>query len=377
MRILSYEYQEPNSDWHFQKIEFQRVNLVVGDSGTGKTRLLNTIFNLGRFAAEKKSEILQGKWDVTVEQDGKTYRWVLDITHKKGEGNRVVRDDISILESDGSVKPLVQRTAAKFIFDGREIPRLSRDQTSVLVLQEEALIRPLHAGFGSIMRRRFSDDELEKASTYQSLPRELVDQVKKAGDLKRLFGYNLHLNARLFLLQQYFPSVYSSIVTCFRDTFPFITDVSIKGIEDIHKGFAPVSITPVFCIKESAVKDWIELAGLSSGMQKVLLILTDLHLLPDGGVYMIDEYENSLGVSAIDFLPSLLEESEKESQLIMTSHHPYIINQIPMENWVILHRSGSEVSAKYGHQLEEQFGPSRQEAFIKLLNDPFYRRGVD
>ncbi len=37
-------------------------------------------------------------------------------------------------------------------------------------------------------------------------------------------------------------------------------------------------------------------------MQKVLLILTDVFILPEGGVYIIDEYENSLGLNAIDFL---------------------------------------------------------------------------
>ncbi len=111
-------------------------------------------------------------------------------------------------------------------------------------------------------------------------------------------------------------------------------------------------------------------------MQKVLLILTDTHILPDEAIYIIDEYENSLGVSAIDFFPGFLLGLEKEIQFFVTSHHPYIINEIPPRNWYIFHRKGTSVSIKYGQELEARFGKSKQKAFIQLINDPFYVKGV-
>ena len=45
-------------------------------------------------------------------------------------------------------------------------------------------------------------------------------------------------------------------------------------------------------------------------------------ILPEEGcVYLIDEYENSLGVNAINFFPSVLFEAASKSQFIITSHH--------------------------------------------------------
>jgi len=99
--------------------------------------------------------------------------------------------------------------------------------------------------------------------------------------------------------------------------------------------------TPVFCIKEKSINKWVECNQLSSGMQKVLLILTDTFLF------------------------------------IITSHHPYIINKIPVENWFIFHRQGSEVSIRYGDWPKERFGKSKQQAFIQLINDPFYNKGIE
>jgi len=110
----------------------------------------------------------------------------------------------------------------------------------------------------------------------------------------------------------------------------------------------------------------------------VLLMLTDLYLLPsEGAIYLIDEYENSLGINSIDFFPNILLEEESNSQFIITSHHPYIINKIPVRNWFIFHRTGLDVKIIYGNELVERFGKSKQEAFIKLINDPYFRRGVD
>jgi len=107
-------------------------------------------------------------------------------------------------------------------------------------------------------------------------------------------------------------------------------------------------------------------------MFKVLLILTDLYSIPDGSIYIIDEYENSLGVNAIHFLPELLYKIENDIQIFITSHHPYLINKIPIENWIILNRKGTKIEARFGEKNKELYGKSKHDQFTNLLNDPFY-----
>ena len=107
-------------------------------------------------------------------------------------------------------------------------------------------------------------------------------------------------------------------------------------------------------------------------MQKVLLIIADIITLPKGSIYIIDEYENSLGINAIDFLPEFLDAHGTDIQFLITTHHPYLINSMPMKKWRVFHRNGSRVSIKDGAEFEEKYGKSKQKAFVQLINDPFY-----
>jgi len=374
MKILTYEYRNVDeAGWKFSKVEFGKINLLVGDTSTGKTRLLNTLFNLGRFAVTK--EYKRGCWDVTFEQHSKIYRWLLE-TETQELGDVVIRDYIWRIEGDEEI-PLVERDKSSFKFDGRDMPKLSKKQTSVSLLENEELIQPIHEGFSAILRRNFSYDALSKAASFQSIPMRLLDEIEKEKDIGKIFTGEMTLSANLFLLLKYFPSHYSAICDYYKAVFSFISEMSVLDLSDVKRSLAVPGRVPVFGIKERNVDEWVTTEGLSSGMQKVLLILTDIQLLPEGGIYLIDEYENSLGINAIEFLPTFLLELEKDIQFLITSHHPYIINQIPVTNWYIFHRRGSEVTIKFGDELVDRFGKSKQRAFVQLINDPFFTEGVE
>jgi len=125
--------------------------------------------------------------------------------------------------------------------------------------------------------------------------------------------------------------------------------------------------------KERKVDQPYMLSDLSSGMQKVLLIIADVLLAKKHSVIMFDEYENSLGVNAIDFFPDLIADFGDELQFFVTSHHPYLINNMPISTWQVFHREGAEVTVRSGEILRGLYGESTQQAFIQLINDPFYR----
>ena len=168
-----------------------------------------------------------------------------------------------------------------------------------------------------------------------------------------------------------FEDIYSEICENFISTFPFVKRVDIKKLE------SPFGLVPIFCLKEQNVNDWIPISEMSSGMQKVLFMLTDICSLPNGSIYFIDEYENSLGMNAINFLPEFLAEHQEKIQFFITSHHPYLINNIPVDNWYLCYRQGQNISIKYGRELVERYGKSKQKAFINLINDNIYTEGVE
>ena len=375
MRILSYEGHGPaKEDLHFSRIEFGKLNLVVGDSATGKTRLLNTIFN-GASLVTQKGQFFIGFWDMTFEHKGKTFHWIIETDEDDEEESTIRKECIYIVE-DNKETIIVDRNEEIFTFKGETLPKLDKKVSSVSILMDEEIIKPMYDGLQSILRRNFSGPQLDLSTSYETVPQGLLKKINKTKDLKHLFSSGLHLNGMLYVLSIHFKDIYEKICKEFKATFPFISEVELLDTE-AFKFYSP-GVTPVFAIKEKGMKKWISSQELSSGMKKVLLILTDLYSLPeDGKVYLIDEYENSLGINAINFFPSVLSDVDSPSQFIITSHHPYLIGKVPVKNWIVLHRKGSKVSVKQGKELEQRFGKSRQQAFVQLVNDPFYSEGVE
>ena len=130
---------------------------------------------------------------------------------------------------------------------------------------------------------------------------------------------------------------------------------------------------PVAFIKERGISKPAQLSEISLiGMQKVLLIITDIITSPANLLYMIDEYENSLGVNAIDFLPPFLAECGGARQFIVTTHHPLLINAIPVSDWFIFQRRGLNITVTHGHDIEARYGKSSNSRFVQLINGPIY-----
>ena len=64
----------------------------------------------------------------------------------------------------------------------------------------------------------------------------------------------------------------------------------------------------------------------------------------------------------------------EDIQVIMTSHHPYIINSIPFECWKIVTRSGCDVTVHSADELNIGIR-SKHEAFMQLLQSNAYKTG--
>lgn len=280
---------------------------------------------------------------------------------------------------DGKAKQIVKRNSSSFVFLNKTLPKLPRETPSIYLLKEESDIAPLHTLFSRIQRRKFHDAALRDASAYQNLPQDLVDRVSKNRCLEQLFHPEQHtLSAKLSLMKQFFTAQYEIAGQSLKEVFPTIEKFDVQVLDAPKLRGLNVDIRgdiPVFVIKERGVKKWLRLPDLSSGMQKVLLITTDILTLPAGGIYIIDEYENSLGVNAIDFLPKFLSEHGQNRQFFITTHHPYLINNMPVKAWRVFHRKGQVVSIRPGEEFAERFGRSKQKAFIQLINDPFYIEG--
>jgi AAA15 family ATPase/GTPase len=98
------------------------------------------------------------------------------------------------------------------------------------------------------------------------------------------------------------------------------------------------------------------------------MYIATIELSPDGSVILIDEFENSLGVNCLDSITENLSDSSKnrDLQFIITSHHPYIVNNISSAYWKIITRKDGVITARNAE--DYHISRSRHKAFIELIN---------
>lgn len=74
MRILSLEYHDKLRDWRLERMTFDKLTLLVGASGVGKTRILNCLETLKSIA--EGHYFYGSSWNIEFTTvDEKAYRW--------------------------------------------------------------------------------------------------------------------------------------------------------------------------------------------------------------------------------------------------------------------------------------------------------------
>lgn len=377
MRIRYFKFHDPAIEgWELDPVSFNpHINLLVGESGSGKTRLLNMLFNVAAFVATNQ-RFCGGTWKIQFEHHGVEYTWEYSgLVDEDGKG-RVMYEKFWIGDLIEVKKVLVERDQDITKFDGVTVPKIPTSVASLNAYREDDKLKAPFDAFTKIMRRNFFGEDLSHAISMQSTPHLVIRKIIKSKEIGDLFGTVLTLNTLMFILEKYFPKKFKAIVEQFRAIFPKIESMYTKSAGE-HFGIQDVGNASILILKEYGIKSPIPLTEISSGMQKVLLILADVIVAPKGTLYLIDEYENSLGINAINFLPGFLTEFGGGRQFMLTTHHPMLINAIPLSSWFVFHREGVHITVKYGSELEERYGKSKQQRFTQLLNDPFYSGGVN
>jgi ABC-type multidrug transport system ATPase subunit len=378
MSIIKYKYRDAKENgWDFTKVELGEINLIVGASGSGKTRFLNTLFNLAKIGSGTGKSFAGSIWNMEFDHNDERYSWEIETYKSDNSQFSEIKKEKLTCKNNGQEDVLIDREGSEFYYNGNLLPKLSKGESGIYLLKDEERIEPLHKIFARVMRRYFSEKTYKDELSFSFLPNQGIDKFKEENDIKGLFGGSMDVSTRLWLMKEVFPEIYNIICDYYREVFPFVHRIKLQDLNKLGQKGIVDGVVPAFSIKEKNIDSWLTIDSLSSGMQKVLLILVDVCTLPNEATYIIDEYENSLGVNAIDFFPDFLDEYKTNAQIIITSHHPYIINNIGPENWLLFHRKGSNVKIQYGEKLKEKMGKSKQQYFIKLINDPFYTEGIE
>lgn len=379
MRIKSFEYHNKKVGWHLKPVALSDLTLLVGVSGVGKTQILRAILDIRDIA---KGDSTNGLfWDIQYSNDGEEYHWSGEfetIDRRYGEpfengkeddeevtGNKPRILSESLMKRDHTI---IERDETRIVFDGAETPRLSPFKSALHLLSQEPEVAAARDAFKRIV---FSDHSI---STDAMKFIHLIESgIKKYNSLKRIRESGLDTYRKLYLLYENVRPEFDRIVEKFIEIFPQVESVEFSIDEDMRQpGF--LKPMPVLQIKEENVTDAIKQYQISSGMYRTIMHLAEIHLWPEETVILIDEFENSLGVNCLDVLTDDMSSNQRKLQFVLTSHHPYIINNINPKFLKIVTRRGGVVEVKDADP--GNITGSSHDAFMQLINNEEYREGI-
>ena len=369
MKILRLNYENRTFQYRIKDLKFESgVSLLVGASGAGKTIILNALKDGCRLACGDISQLsysfsLELEFEISdSEEKNHVYLWSVDVDtlpvlNKSEESNLIIRSE-KLLMDGGTVILERNKNGAKVI-DFSSVPQPKENESLISQYRKEAKIKKIYKELGMVFMRSI---EVDMRETTEPTLYHMVCQYYKEKHMSPLMEsrrIDMSPFDRLGVIKGVSPKLYDTIsekiLEVYQDIFPDVEEITYMQSEDSSYGIA---------IKTNG--NWVCQKYISSGMLKTLWNIIYLLVLPPKSVLLIDELENGLGINCIDSVSELLMIEREDIQKIITSHHPYIINAIPMKQWKIIRREKNVIVSRSAEQYH--LGKSKHEAYLQLVN---------
>lgn len=383
MKISKFQFEDKSLEWRLEELLLNKLTLLVGASGVGKTQILRALMGLKQIT--NGSSINGVAWLIEFETLSKQkYIWQGEFENK-GVSIFIEDDDdeedkknkakiiFEKLYLDGNL--IVERTNEQILFNGQPTIKLSQQESVLSLLKEEDLVKPAHDELKKLHFADHSNSAIAgRGFSFSFL--NASNLTKKYKTLQKIQESDLETPLKLFFLSKVEKKTFALIKQRFIDIFPQVEDIKIAPLETKDKEMPDIlKDYPFIQIKEKSVKHWIQQHRISSGMFRTLMQLSELYLCADGTIFLIDEFENSLGINCINEITNDILSSRRQLQFILTSHHPYIIDAIGFENWKLVTRNAGIIKT---HNISKfNIGKSKHSAFMQLLQLDEYQTGQE
>ena len=373
MKIQSFKFSNNKENWHIEEVKFEDLNLLVGGSGVGKTRILKALELIRDVALGSNRNLDNLEWSINFSHLGQNYRWELKSSSIKNEEillnvneseqTEIVYEKLVRYDDDFELEILL-RNDSDSKFNNEKLPKLKKTESAITLLSEEDFIIPVGKAFERLI---FNFETRQQSMIGLPFdPSEITVHIEddEVQNYKEFFAH-FPLVLKAFYLQKFFTDVFTEIKERYIDVFPEVKNVRVSSTRDSDGAGAFILF---YEIQENGLEDWIPQKRISSGMFRTLIFLVEVITAPEESVILIDEFENSLGINCMAELTDFILDKSPDVQFILTSHHPYIINNIPWKTWQIVNKSGNKVRVRKAQDIPELNTASSLDKFTQLVN---------
>ena len=380
MLIHSMEFENYTTGQQIKKMNFDKLNLLVGRSGAGKTQILKTLsayitaayrepiissiqfkghFKLDfsmLFPDTNSRSIFRRKnvsWEIYTDEMKKIVNEPYRLPYGVSEEYLLINEETLIERSKSTLKIGNEKTAA-----------ISPEQSVVNVFMNPTEVSYVRTGLSSIISYYHQRNALNDVSRIEGERiRNEFYRLSKVDESSSKVAIQIFLMfypslMQIDIVKQYNVFLFEKFLSRLQDIFPSIEDLKVDLLED----------TNYFTLFIKENNKWIPKESISSGMLKSIYLLTATKFNP-ATVVLLDEVENSLGINCLDEVTDyIVGEAEGTTQFILTSHHPYIINNIPEQYWHIVSQDHGIISSKRANDIGISTVNNKQDKFFQLIN---------
>ena len=376
MRINNIYHYDSDTKIKVDNVKFNRFNVLVGISGAGKTSIINSLIAIvqilkGRSAVSEEWVIkFTDNLNNEVEWSGK-YSNESEIDKDGDEFAELLEEKVLL---NGRV--LLKKSDGNIVYDGINLPSLDKYKSLIYLLRDDSKITEIHKAIGSIIIVDSNSRLYAEPNATPILNSALNKKIKKENSsekalINKLSAMHNEMNCRerIYYACIYDKQKFSDFEFCFSNIFPevkLITPKVVTAVVDPENGVEKKLILINLELENGTI---VKQFHISSGMFKSMMILSELFFGNSDSPIIIDEVENSLGINC---LPDILNELKiSDNQVIITTHHPRIINNVEPNSWKIISRNGSNIIANEAEQFINS--TSHHDKFIQLINSAIYR----
>ncbi|MCG2707459.1 MAG: ATP-binding protein [Candidatus Omnitrophica bacterium] len=298
------------------------LNVIFGRNAVGKTRTLNVMFNLGQM--HKNPRLLRkGVWNINLRDSKRQFFYELNV---------VQSEKTPIVEQDS-------------LYGGEVGENLIFDRNKQLLLNETTNETERYSPISNELSVYYAKDTEKHKTVLEikdyfsqfkrldySLTKVITQSINPESGPLTVSPDGTNLDAAILNIMKGYPNAFENIKRSFREIFPHIEDIS-PGMLSV----ANAKLETIF-IKEDYLDKAYPWLDASSGMIKILALLSILYSPVEKSLILIDELENSLDYEGISRISDVIAEIGSEKQVIIATHSPILANAFNLKDWIVCKR---------------------------------------
>jgi hypothetical protein len=368
MRLQSLKYDEYESGaqyWALDGLELGSRNLLVGKNATGKSRTLNVIDSLSLFLSGKHPPGVSGHYYAKFYDGDKSLLYELNSFDNKVLRERFISEGTVLLDRGvGGVGKIF----AEKIGGGSDVDFQTPPEQLAAVARRDQIqhsfLEPLHAWATSVRHYNFGTsmgkEQLAMFRDQGPPPNEL-----DGGQTVGLF----------YLGNKEFGEAFRNAIARDMETIGYPIDE--VGLAPLISARTPAGVVGLFA-KEKNLTVVTDQVSMSQGMFRALALFIHINFClfkHSATCLLIDDIGEGLDFERswrlIDTVRAKTDEGR--IQLVLATNDRFVMNQVPLDEWSVLMRTGSTVHVRNARNSKEAFEEFK---FTGLSNFSFLEMDV-